>query len=135
MRAFSMIAFLFWGLGSRTFGGDFYQQFLSLVGTNECVGLLDFHEDQLFGVWLERTPQRAEPWKKASGAAFRLSFLDDKAALAETCQLLNESGCSADSVASFKKLVEHHNRKGNRVDKSRFPAPRSGFYEFHDVAD
>ncbi len=71
----------------------------------------------------------------AFGAAFRLSFLDDQATLADACQLLKERGFSDDSVASFKKIVEHHNRNGNRVDKTRFPAPRNGFYEFNDFGD
>jgi hypothetical protein len=30
--------------------------------------LLDFSEDLLFGVWLERTPRRAEPWNETAGA-------------------------------------------------------------------
>jgi hypothetical protein len=34
MRACSIIALLLWGLGSLGFGGDFYQQYLSVVDTN-----------------------------------------------------------------------------------------------------
>jgi hypothetical protein len=72
---------------------------------------------------------------RSSGAAFRLSFLEDKAALADTCRLLKQRGFSEGSVASFEKLVEHHNRNGNRVDKTRFPTPRDGSYEFNDLGD
>ncbi len=71
----------------------------------------------------------------ASGAAFRLSFLDQEGVLTDTCQLLSESGFSAGSVATFRKLVEHHNRKGNRVDRTRFPTPREGYYEFRELSD
>jgi hypothetical protein len=71
----------------------------------------------------------------ASGAAFRLSFLDQEPVLADTCQLLRQSGVSEDSVATFKKLVEHHNRNGNRVDRTKFPAPQAGYYEFRDLGD
>jgi hypothetical protein len=71
----------------------------------------------------------------AHGAAFRLSFLDQEPVLADTCQLLRQSGFSEDSVATFKKLVEHHNQNGNRVDRTKFPAPQTGYYEFRDLAD
>ena len=71
----------------------------------------------------------------ASGAAFRLSFLDQEQVLADTCQLLRQNGFSEDSVATFKKLVEHHNQNGNRVDRTKFPAPQAGYYEFRDLAD
>jgi len=70
-----------------------------------------------------------------SGAAFRLSFLDEESTLADTCQLLEQCRISSSSVASFRKLVEHHNLVGNRVDTTRFPAAKNGFYEFHDLAD
>jgi hypothetical protein len=36
-----------------------------------------------------------------SGAAFRLSFLDEEPVLADTCQLLKQTGFSEDSVAAF----------------------------------
>src|SRR5690242_4279074 len=71
----------------------------------------------------------------ASGAAFRLSFLDQAPVLADTCQLLQQSGFSEDSVATFKKLVEHHNRKGIRVDRTKFPPAHDGYYEFRDLGD
>jgi hypothetical protein len=71
----------------------------------------------------------------ASGAAFRLSFLDQEPVLADTCQLLRQNGFSEDSVATFKKLVEHHNQKGNPVDRTKFPAPQAGYYEFRDLGD
>ncbi len=45
---------------------------------------------------------------QASPGAFRLSFLDEKPVLADTCQLLKQKGFLEESVASFKKLVEHH---------------------------
>ncbi|MGA2786691.1 MAG: hypothetical protein ABSF60_04115 [Verrucomicrobiota bacterium] len=70
-----------------------------------------------------------------SGAAFRLSFLDQESTLADTCQLLKQAGVSEESVSTFKKLVEHHNRHGNRVDKTNFPVAKGGFYEFRDLAD
>ena len=49
-----------------------------------------------------------------SGAEFRLSFLDEAPVLADTCQLLKETGFSEESVATFKKLVEQHNKWGTR---------------------
>ena len=55
--------------------------------------------------------------------------------LTDTCQLLRQSGFSEDSVATFKKLVEHHNKKGNGVDRTKFPAPQAGYYEFRDLGD
>ena len=70
-----------------------------------------------------------------SGAAFRLSFLDQEPVLMDTCQLLKQSGFSEDSVATFQKLVEHHNRRGNRVDRTKFPPPHEGYYEFRDLGD
>lgn len=70
-----------------------------------------------------------------SGAAFRLSFLEQEPVLTDTCQLMMQTGFSDDSVATFRKLVEHHNKKGNRVDKTKFPAPVRGYYEFRDLAD
>ncbi len=70
-----------------------------------------------------------------SGAAFRLSFLDQAPVLGDTCQLLKQTGFSEDSVATFKKLVEHHNKKGIRVDRTKFPAPQQGYYEFRDLGD
>ena len=70
-----------------------------------------------------------------SGAAFRLNFLDGESTLADTCQLLRQAGISQDSVSTFSNLVEHHNRVGNRVDTTSFPAATNGFYEFHDLAD
>jgi hypothetical protein len=70
-----------------------------------------------------------------SGAAFRLSFLEQESTLADTCQLLRQAGMSQDSVSEFSRLVVHHNLKGNRVDRSRFPAAKGGFYEFRDLAD
>lgn len=73
--------------------------------------------------------------RDSSGAPFRLSFLDERSALADTCQLLKQRGFSDDSVASFQKLVEHHNRHGNRVDRTRFPPPRDGFYDFNELGD
>ena len=69
------------------------------------------------------------------GAAFQLSFLDQGPALADTCQLLRQAGVSGDCVATFRKLVQHHNLKGNRVDRSRFPEAKGGFYEFAGLAD
>jgi hypothetical protein len=71
----------------------------------------------------------------ASAAAFRLSFLDDKPVLEDTCQLLKEHGFSEDAARTFSKLVEHHNRNGNRVDRTHFPACQSGYYQFLSLAD
>jgi hypothetical protein len=71
----------------------------------------------------------------ASGVDFRLSFIDEKPVLEDTCQLLKGNGISEDSVAKFKKLVEDHNLSGNRVDRSKFPPLRGGFYEFSNFAD
>jgi hypothetical protein len=71
----------------------------------------------------------------ASGAAFRLSFLDDRAVLEDTCQLLRQSGCSEESAIAFKGLVEHHNKAGNRVDRTKFPDAASGYYQFQSLAD
>ena len=70
-----------------------------------------------------------------AGAPFRLSFLEQAPVLADTCQLLKQSGFSEDSVVTFRKLVEHHNKNGNRVDRTKFPAPREGYYEFRDLGD
>lgn len=70
-----------------------------------------------------------------SGAEFRLSFLDAAPVLADTCQLLKETGFSEESVATFKKLVEQHNKWGTRVNRKRFPAPHEGYYEFRDLSD
>ncbi len=70
-----------------------------------------------------------------SGAGFRLSFLDNQAVLDDTCQLLQQNGFSEDSVTAFKKLVEDHNRPGNRVDRSKFPACQSGYYYFDSFDD
>lgn len=71
----------------------------------------------------------------ASGAAFRLSFLDEKPVLDDTCQLLKENGFSEDSVAKFKKLVEDHNRPGNRVDRTLFPPLQGGYYGFDNFGE
>jgi hypothetical protein len=71
----------------------------------------------------------------ASGADFRLSFLDEKPVLDDACQLLRENGFPEDSVVTFKKLVEDHNRPGNRVDRTLFPPLRDGYYEFGSFAD
>ena len=71
----------------------------------------------------------------AAGAGFRLSFLDQEPVLEDTCQLLRQSGFSQDSVATFKHLVVHHNRNGNRVDRAKFPALHEGYYEFRDLGD
>ena len=70
-----------------------------------------------------------------SGATFRLSFLDGGSTLADTCELLRQAGISQDSVSTFRKQVEYHNLKGNRVDKTEFPPAKNGFHEFHDLAD
>jgi hypothetical protein len=70
-----------------------------------------------------------------SGAAFRLSFLEQEPVLSDTCQLLRETGFSEDSVASFKKLVQQHNLRVRRVDRTKFPAPHEGYYEFRDLGD
>lgn len=69
------------------------------------------------------------------GAGFRLSFIDEKTILEDTCQLLKEDGFSEDSVAKFKKLVEDHNRPGNRVDRAKFPPLQYGYYHFQDFPD
>jgi hypothetical protein len=71
----------------------------------------------------------------AYAAAFRLSFLDDASVLADTCQVLRQAGVSEDGVSTFERLVKHHNLNGNRVDRSRFPEPKGGFYEFADLPD
>jgi hypothetical protein len=71
----------------------------------------------------------------ALGADFRLSFLDQKPVLDDTCQLLGENGFSGDSVARFRRLVEEHDRPGNRVDRSRFPTSHHGYYAFGGFAD
>lgn len=71
----------------------------------------------------------------ALGSGFRLSFIDQVPILEDTCQLLKENGFSEDSVAKFKKLVEDHNRPGNRVDLTKFPPLQDGFYHFQDFAD
>ena len=70
-----------------------------------------------------------------SGAAFRLSFLAANPVLDDTCQLLEKNGFSQDSVAAFKRLVEEHNRPGNRVDLGKFPACENGYYYFDSFDD
>src|ERR1035441_9954479 len=70
-----------------------------------------------------------------SGAAFRLSFLDQEPVLEDTAQLLRQAGVSGDCASTFEKLVQHHNLNGNRVDRSKFPKAKGGFYEFRDLAD
>src|SRR5207244_10549278 len=65
-----------------------------------------------------------------SAAAFRFSFLEEPPILEDTCQLLKETGFSEGSVITFKKLVEYHNKNGNRVDRTKFPAARKGYYQF-----
>jgi hypothetical protein len=68
------------------------------------------------------------------GGQFRLTFLQDKVTLQETCSLLLERHFSADSVATFEKLVQHHNKNGNRVDVSNFPTQVGGYYHFDNVS-
>ncbi len=69
------------------------------------------------------------------GADFRLSFLDEKSVLDDTCRLLKENGFSEDSIMKFKKLVENHNGPGNRVDRTLFPPWEKGYYAFSNFAD
>lgn len=71
----------------------------------------------------------------ASGASFRLSFLEEKEVLEDTCRLLGQNGFAEEAVATFRKLVEHHNRSGNRVDKGQFPPCENGYYQFRSVGD
>ena len=71
----------------------------------------------------------------ASGAPFRLSFIDEKPVLEDTCQLLRQHGVPEDATRTFGRLVERHNHNGNRVDRVRFPAPQSGYYQFLSTAD
>jgi hypothetical protein len=70
-----------------------------------------------------------------SGLPFSLSFLDQESVLEDTTGLLNRSGFLQDTTATFKKLVEDHNRPGNRVDRSKFPALEGGYYQFDGFAD
>jgi hypothetical protein len=71
----------------------------------------------------------------ASGAAFRLSFLNDGRVLQDTCQLLKQTGFSEEAVVTFQKLVEHHNNKCSRVDTAKFPVPEMGYYQFQNLND
>lgn len=70
-----------------------------------------------------------------SRAGFRLSFLDQEPVLEDTCQVLRQSGFSAESVTALEKLVEDHNRLGNRVDRGKFPACQNGYYYFDSFSD
>lgn len=70
-----------------------------------------------------------------SGAEFRLSFLEEQPVLEDTCQLLMRSGVSESAAATFKKLVQHHNQNGNRVDKSGFPPAENGYYHFQSLSE
>jgi hypothetical protein len=49
--------------------------------------------------------------------------------------VLEAAGFSEDTVSTFKKLVTYHNQIGNRVDRTKFPQPRGGFYEFQNLSD
>jgi hypothetical protein len=70
-----------------------------------------------------------------SGAGFRLSFLDEQPVLDDTCQLLRRTGFSKESITTFKKLVQQHNKNGNRVDKTKFPDKEMGYYRFKGIRD
>lgn len=68
-------------------------------------------------------------------APFRLCFLDSEPLLADTCKLLLQAGFPESTVAVYEKLVRAHNLSGNRVDRSRFPGLRDGFYEFASLEE
>ena len=38
-------------------------------------------------------------------------------------------------MAAFRKLVQQHNNWGNRVDRTKFPPLRGGYYEFRNLGD
>ena len=60
----------------------------------------------------------------------RISFLKDDGALRETLDLLRKAGCRDDSVAAFRKMVDHYNSTALKVDVSKFPQAQNGYYPF-----
>src|SRR5690349_4020698 len=72
----------------------------------------------------------------AFSADFTINFLEQPAALQDTCRLLQSAGFSNDAISTFYKLVRWQNAGSNGVDVSRFPTPNSsGAYLFHGVPD
>lgn len=71
----------------------------------------------------------------ALAAAVRLSFLEERLVLEDTCHLLEQHGCSAQAASTFGHLVQYHNQKGHRVDRTHFPTCQGGYYQFQSVAD
>lgn len=71
----------------------------------------------------------------AYGGEFRLSFLDNKPVLDDTCTLLQKVGFPEPTVKEFNSLVMNHNRSGHRVDLRRFPTQTDGYYVFSGFAD
>jgi hypothetical protein len=70
-----------------------------------------------------------------SGDTFRLSFLDNESVLEDTCRLLRRDGFAEATVTTFRKLVESHTNLGNPVDRTKFPSPQDGYYQFLSIND
>ena len=64
----------------------------------------------------------------------RLSFLNDSSALDSTLEFLSSKGCNEETIAFFRRAVEHYYVVPLNLDLTNFPPSENGFYSFHSMA-
>jgi hypothetical protein len=73
--------------------------------------------------------------QSTEAGTIRLSFMNDVASLEETVGILTNNGCGREATAIFRRVVERYYAEGFQLDRSKFPALKSGSYFFPTMSD
>src|SRR5215813_12324667 len=63
-------------------------------------------------------------------AQVQISFLNNHQALQDTLAVLKDAGCPKSVGVSLQKALDRYSQEPLKLDLTRFPTPRNGFYEF-----